>query len=81
MTFFRNLKVPSTPRSLATFAASTSALISGARRSTPTSDHVPDDTNAQPGSSGVPATALAVSCVPGWITSSGGNSKSRCHSA
>ena len=65
MTFFRNRTVPDIPISLVKFAASASGPRIGAGRSTPTSDQVPDDTKAHPAASGVPATALAVSCVAG----------------
>ena len=60
--------VPPAPPSLVKFAASASPVRSGVARSTPTNDHVPDEMNAQPGVSGVPTTALAVSCVAGAIT-------------
>ncbi|VWM24528.1 Uncharacterised protein [Collinsella intestinalis] len=50
------------PVSFDRFARSASLVRTGASRSTPTSDHVPQETNTSPGSNSTLATALAVSC-------------------
>src|SRR5688572_4107157 len=65
ITFLRNRTVPDTPISLVKFAEHAADPRRGADRSTPTSDQVPDEMNAHPAVNGVPATALAVSCVAG----------------
>jgi hypothetical protein len=44
ITFLRKRTVPKTPPSLVKLALATAGVTSGAPRSTPTSDHVPDET-------------------------------------
>ncbi len=71
MTLLSKRTVPYAPASLVKCPSSTAASTSGSLRSTPTSDHVPDEMYAHPGASGVPTTALAVSCAAGATTSGG----------
>ena len=67
MMFLRKRTVESTPSSFVKFARRASGVRTGAPSSTPTSDHVPEDTKAKgppSGSAGTPTTADAVSWVP-----------------
>ena len=70
ITLRRKRIVPSTPPSLVKLAARLSSVSTGRSSSTPTSDQVPDEMYAAPGSViGTPTTAEAVSCDPTAITS------------
>ena len=62
--------MPSTPASFVTFAANAASVMTGSRSSSPTSDHVPALTKAEPSSrNGTAATAEPVSCVATATTS------------
>jgi hypothetical protein len=72
VTLRRNRVVPSTPPSLLNPAPRAASVMTGAGNSTPTSAHVPVQTNANSSpSAGTPATAAAVSCDGPMITCGG----------